>query len=124
MIVALWLLTFVLVGLWTLTAGLTAAGIGWLVAQAPLAADWAGQIANLPLPPWLALWMDPTWAEWARQLLVQAIAGLSAWGPWLQPVLGWLVPLTWVIWALGLVVLLVLAGAGHWAARRWKRRHA
>ncbi len=122
MIIALWLFTLVLVGLWTLTAALAAAGLGWLISQAPVAADWAAKAASLPMPPWLGLWMDPALAEWTRQLAVQGLQGMSAVLPWLQPVLGWLVPLTWVVWGLGLVGLLGLAAVGHWAALRWKRR--
>jgi hypothetical protein len=123
MIIALWLLTLVLAGLWTLTAGLAAAALSWLISQAPVAADWATQAANLPLPPWLALWMDPALAEWTRQMVVHGLESLSAVLPWLQPVLGWLVPLTWVVWGFGLVALVGMAALGHWAAMRWKRRH-
>ena len=122
MIFALWLVTFLLLGIWTLMAGIAAATLSWLIAQAPLAADWAAQVANLPLPPWLSIWMDPVLAEWTRQLVAQSLEGLSVVLPWLQPMLGWLVPLTWVVWGLGLVALLGMAALGHWALRRWQHR--
>ena len=33
--------------------------------------------------------------------------------PWLPPLLAWLAPLLWVVWALVMVLLLAIAVAGH-----------
>lgn len=60
------------------------------------------------LPAWLSPWIDATaWAgmlQWATALLASAAALM----PSLGQVAGWLVPLVWVVWGLGMALLLGL----------------
>jgi len=107
---------------WALTATCAA---GWsllcwalhLVITGP---DWQA-LGDGAWMAWLTQWRIPAGlADW---LPLGAIGELQAWltmlGPWVESLLsqapgllGWLVPLVWVGWALGLLVLVMLGVAG------------
>ena len=78
--------------------------------------------AQWPVPAWLALWVDPAWVG----LVQQAWADTFAWLSGLLPatagmagaVLGWVAPLLWVVWAVVLGLMLLLAGGLHWLMAR------
>ena len=99
MIIAIWIVTLLIVGLWTLTSW----GLASLLA---IDGAWVEQIepwlARVPFGGWLEGWV-PDWLTVARALLDTA-----------QALLGWLggaAPvLVWVLW--GAVTLLLLALAG------------
>lgn len=70
---------------------------------------------------WLEQWRIPV--ELAAWLPMEAITALKAWltalGPWVEQalamapaLLGWLVPLLWLGWGLGLLVMLLVGVAG------------
>lgn len=113
-----WILTGVLALMWTVSAAVLASLTGWLAANAGDMAGWTGQIAQWPVPEWLALWITPELLAWTRD----AATGLIGWGwaalPALGSLLKWLSPLIWVVWALGIVCLLALAGGVHYAVGR------
>ena len=75
------------------------------------------------IPAWLAAWVDPT--GWAA--LQQAVAGtlttVSASLPMLGTAVGWLVPVVWIVWGLGLAVMLMLAALAHWLIGRLNDRY-
>ena len=48
----------------------------------------------------------------ARASVVWTVEALTAFMPWIVPLLEWVAPLWWVIWAIGMVILVVLAGLG------------
>jgi hypothetical protein len=48
-----------------------------------------------------------------------AVAKASKAAPWLAGIVGWLVPIVWVIWGIGLVVGLFLALIAQWGASRF-----
>ena len=103
---------------WTVTAAVLASLVGWLGANAGDVGSLTGQMAQWPVPEWLALWVGPEFLTWLRS----AAAGLIGWGSAAVPVVGsllqWLAPLVWLVWALGMVCLLALAGGAHYAAGR------
>jgi hypothetical protein len=113
-----WIATAVLALAWTVTAAVLASLAGWLGANAGDMGGLTGQIAQWPVPEWLALWVGPEFLTWLRS----ATSSMMGWGsaalPALGSLLGWLAPLVWVVWALGMVCLLVLAGGAHYAMRR------
>jgi hypothetical protein len=91
-------------------------GLHWLLTGP----DWsAGSVQSWML--WLEQWSFPVWlAAW---LPMDGITALKAWltmlGPWVEGIavqaprlLGWLVPLVWIGWGLGLVALVMLGLAG------------
>lgn len=44
---------------------------------------------------------------------------VAADAPWLADIVGWLVPIVWVIWGIGLILGLLLALLAQWGASRW-----
>lgn len=74
--------------------------------------DWMGWLERWQIPVWLAAWLP-----------MDAITALKAWltalGPWIESLLAhapalltWLVPLLWIGWGLGVVVLVLLGVMG------------
>lgn len=118
--VLLWSVTAVTALFWTLGAWIIAAALGWAAGLAAPgdSAELARVIGSWSLPAWITWWIDPG--------LVSAVLGGIVWTleqaqgawPWIGPVVGWLVPLTWIVWGLGLGTMLVLALIGHWAIGR------
>lgn len=95
---AIWIITFLLIGLWSLLAWGTHA----LLSLAPaLSGPVAPLLDKLPGAPWLDTWV-PGWRE-----LTVAMAELT------QTVLGWLggaAPvLVWVLWGVGVAGLVLCA---------------
>lgn len=64
--------------------------------------------ANVMLPFWIAPWLDT--ASWATLLQSSQalLAGLSTSLPLVGSLLGWLTPLIWLTWGVGMAVLLIL----------------
>lgn len=122
--IALWITFAVLALMWTGTAALMAQLVQWsaagLAAGAP---DPAAAVAAVAaMPAWLAPWVDPAaWAA-AQQSVHGVLHASMATLPVIGTAVGWLVPLVWLFWGLGLLVMLVLAGLGHWLIGRWQRR--
>ena len=79
-----WTLTVLLAVVWTVTAAVLASLTGWLAANAGDMASWTGQIAQWPVPQWLALWVGPELLVWMRE----AATGIIGWGSAAVPVLG------------------------------------
>ena len=117
---ALWIVCGVFAALWTglafmaaeLTqwaAGLIASGAGVDLAKA--ATEW-------PVPAWLAPWLDMAGLPAFQGFVVAALESLREAWPTIGSAVGWLVPVIWLIWALGVALLLALGGIGHWLAGR------
>lgn len=122
MIAATWAVFAVLAMLWTGGAAMAAALAGW-TAQAiadGTAAGAAREIAAIPVPPWMALWMDTAFIEALQSALVWAVeAGRHAL-PFMGTAAGWLVPMVWIAWGLGLALLLAAALTAHFLVRRFR----
>jgi hypothetical protein len=121
--VVIWAAWTVLAALWTLGAWVLAELTQWSV-QAISSAE-TGRVAQAvvqaPLPPWLDVWIDPAWQEVVRSRLQWLVeAGQAVW-PTLGAVAGWLVPLVWIDWGLGMLMLLALAVGAHWLVGRLGR---
>ena len=107
-----WALTAVCAAGWTLLC--------WLLHQLVNGPDWQA-LGDGAWLEWLARWRLPAWlGDW---LPLGAVGDLQAWlvalGPWLESaltyvpgLLGWLMPLLWLGWGLGLLVLVMLGLAG------------
>ncbi|TAH09688.1 MAG: hypothetical protein EAZ11_14240 [Curvibacter sp.] len=98
--------------LWTGFIGISAALADWVAGQGGQLQGGLQTIAQWPIPPWIALWTDPATAEAVRATIVWSVEMLAVAMPWITPLLDWVGPLLWVIWFLGVVVLVVLAGLG------------
>ncbi len=120
--IAIWLLFGALALAWTAGAWLTAVVAQWSAqALASGTAEAAGRaVAAWPVPPWMALWVDPQWVKVLQDMVAWTLDTGQGLLPWLGTAMGWLVPLVWVGWGFGLVVLLVLAALAHWGVSRWR----
>lgn len=119
-----WVVFALLALLWTGGAALTAWAVEWM-AQALAdggAAQAAGELAALPVPPWIAPWADPALVQAVQSALAWSVEAAQGALPLAASAAGWLVPLVWVVWALGLVVLLAAAGGAHLLLRKLRPR--
>ena len=113
-----WLMTGCLMALWSLAAWALHTVAQWAAGMAGAKAAGAAvglaettnQMVALRPPEWLAAWLPPGAQEqWA--------AVVSTFTPWVEYALthapslvAWLAPAIWVVWALGVVLLLALGG--------------
>lgn len=106
---------------WTGLVAISVQITEWLLGMA--ASGQVGDVATAagqwPVPAWLALWVDPAWV----QALQAAWLGTAQWLGQVLPsgdgLMGWIAPLLWTGWALGLLCLLVPAVALHWLVGRF-----
>lgn len=119
-----WITFAVLALLWTATAAAGAALAGW--GAEALASGGAAQaardVASLPVPEWVKLLLGPEWIELVQSFLRWAVDLGGGLLPAAGTVAGWLVPLVWITWAFGLLVLLAVAVPAHLLARRFGGR--
>lgn len=109
-------MVFGLIGLvWTGGAFLAAELTQW-AGQALVSGEAASlgkDIARLPVPQWIALWVDPALIQAMQSTVLWALEALREGLPLLGSAVGWLVPLVWVLWGLGLVAMFLLACGAH-----------
>lgn len=121
--IILWGIVALLAALWTGAAALLAALVQWS-AQSLAGLDGSAVdilAAASTLPAWLAPWVDAgAWAE-MQHWMTAVLASASALMPSLGQLAGWLVPLVWVFWGLGMVLLLGLALIAALVLRRFQR---
>ncbi len=117
---AIWIVFGLLAALWTGGAFAAAALTEWasgLIASGA-AVDMGRAVAEWPVPAWLAPWVDAAGIKAMQAFFVAALTWLRDAWPSIGAMVGWLVPVIWVLWGLGLALLLLLAGVGHWLAGR------
>lgn len=73
---------------------------------------------NWQLPPELLPWIDPAVLLYLQQMMSWSLEGLRDALPFFGVLLGWIVPLTWIGWAMGMVLMLAAAAFAHWLAAR------
>lgn len=108
--IILWGVFGLLVLLWTALVAISVEIVQW--SSAALAAGGVSGLAeaaaSLPIPAWLAPFLDLSgWRE-TLATLAAWIESLSALLPSLGQSLSWLVPVIWVVWGMGTLTLLVL----------------
>lgn len=106
-----WIFVLSLFAMWSLGAWAFHAATVWTLAQAGGISGAAWGDNALTLPSWLAPWVPPEAVQGAGQMLVgmgPLVDGLLQGAPALA---GGVTTATWVIWAIGSVLLLLL-GAG------------
>ncbi len=119
----IWILTAFVALLWTGAAAMLSAAVNWLAASsADPAIRGAQAMAQWPVPDWLAVWLPPGVIEPLKASISELLGSVVTATSWIEPMLGWLSPVIWVIWALVLALMLVLAGGAHLLAGRSKPR--
>lgn len=118
--ITVWTVTAMLVLLWSGGAFIATALINWAgdVLAAGSGTDWARAASEWPVPAWIGLWIDPAAVEAAQAALRWSLEALGDVLPQAGTAVGWLVPLIGVVWAVGVGLLLALAGAAHWLIGR------
>lgn len=109
----IWAGAVVVALLWTGMIAVMASLATWLVGSADQAVGGLQAISQWPMPAWLALWVDPALLEPIKAMVVGGMDLLVTATPWLTPLLGWIAPFLWVVWALVIVLLLAVAVVGH-----------
>jgi hypothetical protein len=108
----LWILTAIAAALWTVPIALLASLTNWLAGSTGQVADGMQAVSTWPLPDWFIQWLNPQWVEPIKAFMAKGVDVLIAFGPWMGSVLEWAAPLLWIVWALGMLLLLMLAGIG------------
>jgi hypothetical protein len=116
--ILIWAIAAVAALLGTLLVAVTASAVGWLGDNMAGGADWVKQLALMPVPAWLSLFLDPAMVEWVHSATLGAISAVATGLPWLAPMLGWVVPVLWVVWLIILICIIGLASGLHYAVGR------
>ena len=120
----IWASAVVVALLWTLMIAVMASLATWLVGSADQAVGGLQAISQWPMPAWLALWVDPALLEPVKAMVAGGMDLLVTATPWLTPLLAWIAPLLWLVWALVMVLLLVIAVAGHLLVGKLRRANS
>lgn len=117
---ALWALV------WTGAAVAASALLRWSVEL--LASGGAAQLSQTvtawPMPLWLTHWVDIETIHATLDGIVWTLESAQQALPWLGTLLQWMLPLTWLLWAVGVGLMLLLAFGAQWLVRRFGRRAA
>lgn len=114
--IVLWVVVGLIALAWTVAAWIAAAVAGWLasrVAGGDLAVA-GSTIETWPQPEWLPPWLDPAAITLFQQWLIDGLRTLDAMLPLFGSMLGWIAPLIWFGWALGLLMLVAFGALLHW----------
>lgn len=109
----IWASTGLVALLWTLMIAVMASLANWLAGSTTEAVGGLQTISQWPMPAWLSLWVDPVWLEPLKAMMAWVLDLLTVASPWLAPVLGWVAPLLWFIWAVVMLLMLAIASGGH-----------
>lgn len=118
--ILVWSVLGLLAALWSAVAWVAAEVIGWAAAYVAsgAAVELGRSLAQWPVPAWIAPWVDHQWIRAAQDAVLGGLEALRATRDWAGTGLGWLVPVVWVVWGLGLLLMLAVAAAVL-AVRRW-----
>ena len=117
-----WFVVVALLGLWSVAAWTLHAVAAWALANAGAVAG-AGPVAGtLQFPDWLVPWVPPQVAPFLSELLAglgPVVDGLLQAAPALA---GGITVVTWLVWGVGSVLLVLLGAALHLLIALWRRR--
>ena len=120
----LWLLTGLLLVLWSAGMAGMAELARWLAAELP---RWMGTLPPMPQwpqPVWLSVWFDPALVQAAQAFLVWLLDVVQLFGLSMQGLGTFLVVIVGVVWALGALALVALALVAHLLWSRSQRRRS
>lgn len=116
----IWTIGGLLAAVWTGALALVAGAVGWIGDAASGGATAVVGTAAVELPAWLAGWVDAAAWQQLVQTVRQATDAMQSVLPAVGSLSGWIEGFVWVVWGLGMLLLLILAGLSHGllAARR------
>ena len=85
------------------------------------AAQLGQAMTSLPVPLWLTYWVDIEAIHAAFDGIAWTLDSAQQALPWLGKVLTWMLPLTWLLWAVGVGLMLLLAFAAQLLLHRFGR---
>lgn len=109
---------------WTGSAVAVSALLYWgagLVASGE-ASQLSQRVTSLPVPAWLTYWVDIETLHAAFDGIAWTLDSAQQILPWLSTLLTWMLPLTWLLWAAGVGLMLLLALAAQRLLHRLGRR--
>lgn len=118
-----WSVLVLLALLWTGAAFLMAELVQWgsQSLASGTAADVGRDLASLPVPGWLAFWIDPAWLQQLQAALAWGLDAGRDLLPWVGSAASWVSPLIWGAWAAGLLIMLVAGLGAHFVLGRLGR---
>jgi len=121
---ALWIVFALISAVWTGTVLVAAELTAWLATTvgSGQAGDAISNVGQWPVPPWLSLWLDPAWIQELQAPWVELLGWFGQSGQALGSVVSWLIPLMWVAWGAIMLILVVLALAGHFLLGKFPKR--
>ncbi len=121
--IALWMVFALIAALWTGAVFVSAELTGWLASTVASgqAGDVIANVGQWPVPTWLGLWIDPVWIQSLQAAWVDVIGWFGQSGPALGGVVGWLIPLLWIVWGVVMLLMLAAAVAGHFLLGKFSR---
>ena len=119
----LWVVTLLVLALWTGTIWVLTGLADWLAAQVATgeAANLADIIAQWPVPPELAPWIGEAFLLPLRDLFAWTVGVLESLLPFLPGLVGILSVILWIVWFIVAALIVVLALLGHWALSKAQR---
>lgn len=111
----LWSVAGLLAFLWSGLAWVCSALTQWTVQAlaSGQATELGRDVAAYQLPEWMKLFLDTGLLTFLQNALQWLIEVGSSSLPLVGSVVGWLVPLIWIVWGFGLVLLLGACGVMH-----------
>jgi hypothetical protein len=121
MIIAVWVIFGVTALLWTVGSYIAVKLTQWGTQLLTTASfeQLNNNVAQWPLPESLPLWFDAGTILALQHLALLSLETLRNAMPYMSTIMGWLVPVIWVVWGFGFLFLLVMAGGAHWLASRY-----
>ncbi len=110
-----WIVCLLLLGFWTGGTLVLTALTEWGARQLASgeAAALGDILAQWPVPAWVAVWVDTAMIEAVQGGVTWALQALHGALPLVGSAVGWVVPLIWVLWGLGVILLVGLAFGAH-----------
>lgn len=88
------------------------------------AAQLSSMVTSLPVPIWLTYWVDIEAIHAAFDAIAWTLDSAQQTLPWLGMLLMWMLPLTWLLWAVGVGLMLLLAFGAQLLLHSYGRRAA
>lgn len=115
----IWVLAALLLASWSLASWAFGALLNWALQHTGKLGALSVPDAVLPIPQWLAPWLPASATESVGPLLTQAAQG-AVWLAGQAPLLvNWLNPALWILWVIGVLILLGTAIVASWGIRKF-----